>query len=164
MYLWVVRHAIAFPREETPAGLDPERPLTLKGRDRMEAAAIGIKHLGARPERIVTSPYVRAHQTAEICAQFLGVPEVELTESLEPDQDPMVLLQELEDQPDVDTMVVGHAPHVDLLVARLVRAPRPFTAMKKGSAACFELYGGPTSPGHLHWLHTPKQLRALEPK
>lgn len=164
MYLWVVRHAIAFPRSETPENLDPDRPLTLKGHDRMEAAAIGLKKLGVRPERIVSSPYTRAHQTAEICAQYLGVPEIELTETLEPDQDPMVLLQALEDQPETDTMVVGHAPHVDLLVARLVGASRPFTMMKKGSAACFELPGGPTSPGELLWLQTPKQLRAREPK
>lgn len=127
----------------------------------MVDAAYGMRALGVAPACILASPLLRSVETAEIIAQVLRVPEVEVTMSLEPDQDPMVLLAELGTAPTTDTLVVGHAPHVDRLIARVANAPRIFSALKKGGTACLEFPDGPSAPGVVHWLLTPKQLRRL---
>ena len=160
MYLWVVRHAIAIDRADPECPSDPDRELTAKGRSRMERAAMGLRRLGMTPERIVASPYVRAFQTAEVLAQAFLIPEVEITPALEPEQDPMVILSELGKSPSIDTVVCGHAPHVDRLIARVCGAPGPFTSMKKGATAAIECPDGIESPGILRWMMTPRQLRA----
>lgn len=160
MYLWVVRHAIAIDRADPECPSDPDRELTAKGRSRMERAAAGLRRLDVVPERIVASPYVRAFQTAEVLAQAMLIPEVEITPALEPDQDPMVILAELGKTAPVNTIICGHAPHVDRLVARVCGAPSPFTHLKKGSVAAIEMPDGVEGPGTLRWLMTPRQLRA----
>ena len=163
MLLYVVRHAIAFPRTHHDCPPDPERPLTEKGRRRMEEATAGLARLEVAPDRIITSPYVRARETAELVSLGLGFPlvEVEEDESLEPDQDPLVLLAELGRSPPRSTLVCGHAPHLDRLIARVLNAPEESTELKKGGTACLELPAGPASPGVLHWLLTPRVLRRL---
>ncbi len=162
MQLWVVRHAIAISRDDPDCPPDPDRALTERGRRRMEEAAIGLRKLEVLPQRILTSPYLRARETAEIIAETLPFPVVvEETESLEPDQDPMVLLGELGRSRDAPTLVCGHAPHLDGLIARVVDAPREFTRLKKGGAVGLELPGGPLSPGILHWSLPPRSLRQL---
>ena len=127
----------------------------------MVDAAYGLRALGVAPQCILASPYLRSVETAEIIAQVLRVPEVEVTSSLEPDQDPMVLLAELGTAPTTDTLVCGHAPQVDRTIARVANAPRVFSALKKGGTACLEFPDGPSAPGVIHWLLTQKQLRKL---
>ena len=61
----------------------------------------------------------------------------------------------------VSTLVCGHAPHLDRLIARVLNTPAEVTELKKGGTACLELPGGPASPGILHWLLPPRALRRL---
>ena len=161
--LYVVRHAIAFPRAHPECPPDPDRPLTEKGRRRMEEATAGLARLEVRPEHVWTSPYRRARETAEIVAEGLGfpLPEVEEHESLEFDQDPLVLLAEIGRITPASILVCGHAPHLDRLIARVLNAPGEATELKKGATACLELPSGPAAPGILHWLLPPRALRRL---
>jgi phosphohistidine phosphatase SixA len=74
MKLYLVRHAIA--EDRTPDHEDDSmRPLTDKGRDKMRRIASGLKSLGVTPDLIVSSPYVRASQTASILAKELKYKE-----------------------------------------------------------------------------------------
>ena len=72
MILYLVRHGIAVDRNDPKSPPEPERPLTAKGVQKTRAAALGLQALGAKPDVLITSPYVRAAQTAEIFAEALG--------------------------------------------------------------------------------------------
>jgi len=161
--VWVLRHAIAISRDDPECPEDPLRALTAKGRRRQERAAEGLCRLGVLPERIITSPYVRARETAEIVAAALGFPLADIEESstLEPGEDPRGILAALRADPARGTLLCGHSPHVDRLIARIVGAPLPITALKKGGVACLELPGGPASTGILRWLLSSRALGRL---
>jgi phosphohistidine phosphatase len=161
--VWVLRHAIAISRDDPECPDDPLRALTERGRRRQERASEGLRRLGVAPERIMTSPYVRARETAEIVARALGFPldSIEENSALEPGEDPRGILAELRARPGSPTLLCGHAPHVDRLIARIVGAPLPITELKKGGVACLELPGGPASPGILRWLLSSRALRRL---
>ena len=162
MLLWVVRHAIAISREDPASPADPERALTERGRWRMEEAARGLANLEVAPDRILSSPYVRARQTAEIVAEVLEFPgSIECSESLEPGEDPAEIVREIV-LARVPTMVCGHAPHVDRLIAHLVGSTHGFTSLKKGGTAQLELSGSATGvPALLDWLLPPRALRRV---
>lgn len=127
-----IRHAIAEDRCEFD-GPDAERPLTKQGRSRARAAfAAALGHLS--PTRILTSPFVRAAQTAELVQELLParVPQ-EDCDALRPDSDWAAwtaALQELAKgwKPDEVVVIVGHEPSIGALFAGHLglRAPVPF--------------------------------------
>ena len=75
MILYLVRHGIAVDPSDPKSPPEPERPLTAKGVQKTRAAALGLHELGVKPDVLITSPYVRAAQTAEIFAEALGFPQ-----------------------------------------------------------------------------------------
>ena len=83
MLLYLVRHGIA--EDSAPSGGDPERRLTQEGTLRTAMVAKGLKKTGLQPNRIISSPYVRARETAEIFARVLGFGnDIELDPRLTP--------------------------------------------------------------------------------
>src|SRR5271156_2521374 len=72
MILYLVRHGIAVDPNDPKSPPEPERPLTAKGVQKTRAAALGLQALGVKPDVLITSPYVRAAQTAELLAETLG--------------------------------------------------------------------------------------------
>ena len=163
MRLVVVRHGVAIDRMDPACPPDPERFLTEEGIARTREAASGLKALGVAPDLLLTSPYVRAVQTAEIVAEALGVPKAEIrrTEALLPASAPDRLFRELAAAGAGEAICFGHAPSVDLLLARALGVRLPFTALKKAGAACVELDALSPPKGRLLWLATPKALRKL---
>src|SRR6202789_4392447 len=75
MILYLVRHGIAVDRTDPKSPAEAARPLTARGVQKTREAALGFSALGAKPEILITSPYVRAAQTAEIFAEALGFPQ-----------------------------------------------------------------------------------------
>src|SRR5258708_12388999 len=71
MQLYIVRHGIAIDREDPKCPPDPERYLTEEGVEKAKQVAKGVAALGVTGELFLTSPYVRAAQTAEIFASAL---------------------------------------------------------------------------------------------
>jgi len=71
MQLYIVRHGIAIDREDPKCPPDPERFLTPEGVDKAKQVAKGIAEIGAVPDLMLSSPYFRAFQTAEIFANTL---------------------------------------------------------------------------------------------
>src|ERR1041385_4603907 len=107
MKLYILRHGEAdWPNWDKP---DDDRPLTKKGIQEMERAATFFADRGIKPDRILSSPLIRAWQTAEIAAKALGM-KVEKEDRLAPgfDRDALELI--LESFPDEDLMIVGHEP------------------------------------------------------
>lgn len=164
--LVVIRHAIAQDREAA-AGCgvaDEDRPLTEEGRRRMERAAEGLRCLVPELGLLATSPLRRAAQTAAILARAYGISPHE-TRLLSPGAPGGGLLDWVwEHASGGDTVaVVGHEPDLSEWVSWLLTgSDRPVLRLKKGGA-CRLVFSGRPEPGQgvLHWLLTPRQLRAL---
>jgi len=162
MILYLVRHGIAVDRTDPKCPPEAERPLTAKGVQKTRSAALGLQALGAKPDVLITSPYVRAAQTAEIFAEALGYsPEkIRVSEALKPSENPATILNEISRLRAKEVVFCGHAPHLDLLISHLAGARGAFTALKKAGVACFEEQGG-HSRWELRWVLTPKILREM---
>jgi phosphohistidine phosphatase len=159
--LYIVRHATAEPRGQGP---DEERALTPKGSARAAEVARGLRALGCRPERVLTSPLRRAEQTARILAETL-CPDApfEMCERLAPGASAEQLATELAGAVEGSVMVVGHAPDVTDIAAGLVCGRCGLDiAFKKAAACCISFRSGPVlGEGRLEWLLQPSHLRAL---
>ena len=156
MRLFVLRHAIA---EDAAAGQpDSERRLTDTGRVKLRRVLRRARQAGVAPGAIVSSPYVRARQTAEVAVEELehSSPIVE-TANLTPHGNLFELWNEVRALSDDQTLLVGHNPQLSELVAWMIGAPGYGVEMKKSGLAFLEVYGmGPQPRASLVWLLTPK--------
>ena len=163
MDILLFRHGIAIDRAHPSCPPDPDRFLTDKGRGRTAAAARGLATLDIAPDLIVTSPYVRATQTAELAMEAFEYETKRLhtTEALLPEAEPEDLFDELVALGANAVLCCGHAPNLDLVLAYILGYAEEATALKKAGAAWLRLFGG---PGHaeLVALLPPKVLRALD--
>lgn len=162
MQLYIVRHGIAIDREDPQCPPDPERYLTEEGVEKTKGVARGLAALGVTGDLFLTSPYVRAVQTAEIVASALGYEKQKIrrTDSLLPGTEPSLLFRELvKDKQAAAVLVFGHAPHLDDLIATAVAAKKHVTELKKAGVALIELKRISPPIGMLVWLATPKLLR-----
>ena len=162
MILYLVRHGIAVDRTDPKSPPEAERPLTARGVQKTRAAALGLRALGVKPDAVVTSPFVRAAQTAEIFSEALGFPldKIRVSEALKPAENPAEILKEISRLKAKEVACFGHAPNLDLLIAQLSGARSPFTALKKAGVACFEQTSA-HGRWNLLWILTPKALRDL---
>ncbi|MGC2421932.1 MAG: phosphohistidine phosphatase SixA [Candidatus Acidiferrales bacterium] len=162
MILYIVRHGIAVDRNDPKSPAEPERPLTAAGVQKTRAAALGLRALDVKPDAVITSPYVRAAQTAEIFAEALGFPpeKIRVSETLKPTANPAETLKEIARLKAREAMCVGHAPQLDLMIAQLAGARGVFTELKKAGVACLEHATG-HARWELRWILTPKMLRKL---
>ena len=155
MKLYFLRHGIAADREEWQ-GRDFDRPLTPEGKDRMEREAKAIAKLGLSLDAIVTSPLIRAKQTAEIVASALKMRASE-DGRLGPDFDERRLAEILREQRDAKSvMLVGHEPNFSETISGIVGGGR--IDLKKGGLAYVDIAGGGDISGALVWLIPPKVL------
>ena len=156
MKLYFLRHGLAGDRE-TWAGGDFERPLTDAGKERMAREAATIAKLNLNLDVILTSPLVRAYQTAEIVARLLGMTDkLVKDERLGPGFSPDQLAGILQAYPEAQAlMLVGHEPDFSQLIGKLIGGGR--IMCKKGSLACVEL-NDKSLQGELVWLIPPSVL------
>ena len=165
MKLLIVRHGAAGNREEWEAqGKDDRlRPLTPKGKKEVRRAASGLVHLVPALDLIATSPWTRAVQTAEILDEESGCGMVEV-EELTADRRPEELRPWLSEQRGMEAVgLVGHEPHLGLLVGYLLSGKSvSFVDLKKGGACLVEMED-PSKPGSgcLEWLMSHHELRQL---
>lgn len=160
--LYLIRHAIAEPRGESWPD-DARRPLSDAGTIRMRKAARGLARLGVSFEIILTSPLVRARQTAEIVAAALDPrPSTINVEWLAPGGSYAALVANLEKHAlKTRIALVGHEPGIGEFTARLIGS-RHAIEFKKGAVCRIDLERiPPTGPGDLRWLMTPKALRRI---
>lgn len=135
--LILLRHGIAELRQE---GVDDRaRPLTSEGRQRTRLICQRAVALGLGAPLLITSPLLRATQTAEIAVEAKLAPHFTCHESLAPGGDPLPLLQDLCGQRDGDArrrwILVGHEPDLGFLACRLLAAPPGAVVLKKAGFA-----------------------------
>ncbi len=154
--LYLLRHAHAGDPAEWE-GDDDQRPLTRKGRRQARRLGSFMRAVGLKPDALVTSPLVRAAETAELVAKALHT-EVLVDPRLGGDLGIGrldTILKELDRERPV---LVGHDPDFSALVALLCGASR--IPMKKGALARIDVER-PLRPGGgvLRWLIPPDLLR-----
>jgi len=162
MELYIVRHGIAIDREDPKCPADPERFLTEEGIEKSRQAAKGVAEIASVPDLFLTSPYLRALQTAELFADVLEYSKnkIRKSELLLPGAEPMQLFRELAKDKELSSVfVVGHAPHLDDVLATAIGTKHHISALKKSGVAFVELKRLVPPSGELVWLATPKLLR-----
>ena len=161
--LYIIRHGLAEERGEAWPD-DNKRPLTPDGVSRMRKAARGLARIGVTIDIVLTSPLVRARQTAEIVAAGLEPrPSLVNIDSLAPDGSYAAIIADLEKHGRRQRIaLVGHEPCIGELGARLIGS-RHALEFKKGAICRIDLDElPPVGPGDLRWMLTPKILRALK--
>ena len=164
MQLFIVRHGIAIDREDPKCPPDPERYLTEEGVEKTKQVAKGVAALGLKGDLFLTSPYVRAAQTAEIFASAIDYPKPKIrrTDLLLPGAEPSLLFRELARDKQASTVFLfGHAPNLDDVVAMALGSKKHLTAMKKAGVALIELKRIAPPMGILLWLAVPRILRRV---
>jgi phosphohistidine phosphatase len=155
MELYILRHGIA---TDAQAGLpDSVRELTDEGREKVAAVARMARKAGVEPSVILTSPYIRAVQTAKIAADELGYSGHLLkTEALVPFGTPKGVWEELRDHAGESAVLLsGHEPLLSQLVGYLLNAASLQVEMKKATLVRIDLSGHGVAPrGALRWMIT----------
>lgn len=165
MNLLLIRHAIAEDQDARRWPEDQDRPLTQRGIRRFRSAAIGLGTLAPEVDQLITSPFVRAHQTATILEDQLDWPEPDVRPHLAggaPLAGAVALLGQCE--PRSRIAVVGHQPTLSLLAAAYIGSPAARLTLdwRRGGVACIEFEGAPIAGGGtLRWFMPPRVMRAL---
>ncbi len=159
--LYLLRHGIAVDPASSRMP-DEARPLTEKGIKRMNQIAGGLRALDLQLDAIVSSPLVRARETAEIVAGVLGMQHrLETSNVLATGSDPAAIERWLRQRAEGRLMLVGHNPTLSDLVSLLVVGSRmsPVCDLKKGGIAALSRRQESSGLYELTWLAPPKLLR-----
>jgi phosphohistidine phosphatase len=159
--LYLIRHGLAEERGNVWPD-DAKRPLTEDGMSSMRKEARGLAHLGVSLEVVLSSPLVRARQTAELVSGGLDPrPPIVNVDSLAPDGSYQALVADLEKHARKSRIaLVGHEPAIGELAARLIGSRHSFE-FKKGAVCRIDLEELPSGPGNLRWFLTPKVLKSI---
>jgi len=162
MKIYLIRHSNAVDPGTPGYEDDSLRPLTEKGRDKMKDIAFALKELDVKPDLIVSSPYVRAQQTAEILAKVLKYKqELAFSDALVPMGNADNIIGEINEKYSVDELVlVGHEPCLSVLIGTLTAGnPELAINIKNGGVCCLSSDDLHTErKAVLEWLLTPKIL------
>jgi phosphohistidine phosphatase len=162
--VYLVRHGVA--GERGPAFPDDRlRPLTEEGITRFRQAVRGLAAMAVGIDVVLTSPLVRARQTAELLVAGLpGHPRLDTLDALAPGGRVPIILEAIfqrSRQKQTRIALVGHEPDLGELASRLLGA-RGGLQFKKGAVCCIELQGRlAAGPGTLLWHCPPRLLRRL---
>jgi len=161
MNLLIVRHAIAVPHG-TPEVPEDERPLTPRGEKRFRAAARGLARICRPPDVLLSSPLVRARQTADIAAEAWGDVEVREADALAGGSFEQIAAAVGKHADQKLVALFGHEPDVSTVVARLLgTSASERLTFKKGGAALLDVPGKMADGGALIWYLPPRVLRAV---
>jgi phosphohistidine phosphatase len=167
MNLYLLRHAIAVERETPGVEDDSKRELTPKGAAKMRRVARGMLALELKFNLILSSPYLRTRQTADIVAdEFNARSILRFTDSLIPGAAGEQVIAEITKHhlKRENILLVGHEPLLSSLIATLISGDSTLDiSMKKGGLCC--LTTSALSYGRcavLEWLMYPSQLAELE--
>jgi len=163
--LYIMRHGIAVMRGVTSMIDDAKRTLTAEGKEKMREIASVLVRAGLEADWIVSSPLVRAAETAEIVGEAQSSkPPLDLCDALRPGGDPEALITFLAKRSNRrHVLVVGHEPDLGELAARLIGAGRNANMPFKKGGCCLITFSEfpPKSPGRLVWWLPPRVMKKL---
>jgi phosphohistidine phosphatase len=162
MDLYLVRHAEAFPIGHEGIQEDRDRPLTELGKQQANNLAETFTKQGIATPLILTSPLVRAEETAAILAIKWKLPPESFVycESLSPAGKRRHLAATINHHSPNAVALVGHEPDLGLLAAWLIGSKQARIAFAKGGAALIRVKEGEVKKGcgKLIWMVTPEWL------
>lgn len=149
MELILLRHGKA---EDFHLNGDHDRELLEKGREQARRAARVLKSTKLLPEIVLTSPLVRARQTADEFCEASGVPGAVVQSWLACGMRPEIAMKELSTLHDFKrVMIVGHEPDFSALIQWILGATCGDVEIKKGSITCLRIQP-PSRQGSLLYL------------
>ena len=163
MDLFLLRHGIAFNLGEAGATKDSERPLTPEGIAKVKRIAAAMEAMELDFELMLSSPFVRARETAELVARALKLEDrLKLEPSLACGGSMREVIRGLASRktPPRSVLLVGHEPDLSELISLLVSGDPGFLVTMKKGGLC-KLSAEPLLYGRcatLDWLLTPKQM------
>lgn len=165
MNLYIVRHAIAVTRGTPSYDDDSQRPLTDAGRKKMKRIAKGLNALGVEFDVVLSSPYVRARDTAKILAKEFGMKnKIAFSDNLIPPGNFENLIKEIQEKYDVNNLaLVGHEPMLSSLISWLTTGNTDMELTLKKGGVAFLIADNLYQDGRadLQWLLTPAQMVEL---
>ena len=157
MELYLFRHGIA--EDGKPGSLDSDRVLTDEGRKKVAEVVRTAKRAGVEPSLIVSSPYKRAIETAEIAVDgFDYRGDLIQMPALVPHGHPEKVWSELREyREESSILMAGHEPLMSHLIVFLLASPGLRVEMKKAAMVRIDLASvGVTPHGTLRWMIYPK--------
>jgi phosphohistidine phosphatase len=155
MELYLLRHGIA----EDNAATDADRQLTEEGRQKLRRVLKRAAAAGVQPSLILSSPYKRAVETAEIAAAELDYKgKILRVGSLTPDSSPPSVWSEIRSHRDESAILLaGHEPLFSSTVAYLLGSTQEMIDFRKAALVRIDVHGFGAQPqGVLQWMLTPK--------
>lgn len=153
MQIYLLRHGIA--EDARPGTPDADRALTSEGKEKLRRV---LKRAAIEPSLILSSPYKRAVETAEIAADVLSYTgKVVRIEALVPNGSPYSVWDELRARrEETAVLLAGHEPLMSSIVAFLLESPALQVDMKKAALVRIDCERfGPKPGGVLKWMLTP---------
>lgn len=158
--LCIIRHGLAGATQEDE-NMDQERPLKKKGKKKMKDIAKGLKDLKVSFDVVLTSPLLRAKESAEIVNEYCGMDKkVMITDLLKPNSSYQKLSKFLNELKESKTVaIVGHEPFLTGFASYCLSSKSPFLNLKKGGVLMLEI-DKEIKPGKcmLSWLMEPKHM------
>lgn len=162
--LYLLRHGDAADRVTGGYARDEERPLTERGREEARAAGLALRELQTRLIQIITSPLVRAQQTAQIVAEIARPAQgLTIAQALAPGGEPETIAALLAESPaDSAILLVGHMPDLGELAGWFLwHDPLATLPFRTGGLCRITVPTPPGPGGDLRWFLPPKLLRKL---
>jgi len=160
MEIYLVRHGAAHTKED-----DPERHLSKDGLDQCHLSGRALRRFDTKFDLVISSPKVRARQTAEIIADEVGYPkgEIKVTETLEPMASPKDTISYLNNFTEKNNiMLAGHLPLLGNLASELLNENTQISLYFEAGAVCqIDVDQSIPHAGILRWFLTPEQLRLI---
>ncbi|HVU28584.1 MAG TPA: phosphohistidine phosphatase SixA [Verrucomicrobiae bacterium] len=166
MNLYILRHGLAVERADWDFKDDSQRPLTPKGKKQLKSAARAMRKMELHFDLILSSPFLRVKQTAEIVTKILKLrKQLKFSDALTPDGDAKMLIHQLNKLKPApkNLLLVGHEPYLSRLISLLASGGENVALdFKKGGLGKLEvenLRAGKCAM--LVWLLTPKQMKLM---
>jgi phosphohistidine phosphatase len=159
MRLYVIRHADAVAQGLNGVERDEDRPLSEAGQKQARQLAGALRDQGVKLDKVLSSPLLRAKQTAEgmLSVWGDGAPELAESEALTPGTKKKKVLRELLAAGGEAVAVVGHNPDLSELIGWMIGEKNASVSLAKAGVACIEFEGSPCKEcGTLTWLVSPE--------
>jgi phosphohistidine phosphatase len=157
--VYFLRHGIA--ERQSPDG-DSARRLTNEGKSELRRVLAFARHAQVKPELVLSSPYVRATETARLAMKELGLNELSLADALVPDSSPANLWNEVRTQGLDSVLVISHEPLLSATIAWVLGSSKEMVHVPPAGLVAIEFGSTGASPaGVLLWMITPELVPRL---
>ncbi len=158
MDIYLIRHADALALGERGITADEDRQLSERGEAQSRAVGAALLRHGVTLDKVITSPFLRARQTAEEMLRSwpAPVPEVHVCADLVPDGKPKKLARFLRGLNVASVALVGHQPHLGIWTAWIIGGKKANIELAKAGVAHVTCDKPQKGLGILHWMVNPE--------